>query len=53
MKKSDVHSFEVVLIELLTEKKVVEFNGSEPRTLAMEFVSWILEILDRRVMNEK
>ena len=56
--KSDVYSFGVVLMELLTGKKAVEFNGSKQKNLVMEFESLtkerrLLEILDRRVMNEK
>ncbi|XVF39226.1 hypothetical protein PTKIN_Ptkin01aG0018700 [Pterospermum kingtungense] len=57
--KSDVYSFGVVLIELLTGLKALSFERPEQeRNLSMYFVSMIrqdrlLEILDRRVMNEK
>ncbi|XVE61194.1 hypothetical protein DITRI_Ditri06bG0020000 [Diplodiscus trichospermus] len=57
--KSDVYSFDVVLIELLTGLKVLSFQRpEEERNLSMYFVSMmkedrLLEILDRRVINEK
>ncbi|XP_022765897.1 putative wall-associated receptor kinase-like 16 [Durio zibethinus] len=58
-KKSDVYSFGVVLIELLTGLRVLSFERPEQeRNLSMYFVSAVkggllLEILDRRVLNEK
>ncbi|XVE80095.1 hypothetical protein DITRI_Ditri14bG0112000 [Diplodiscus trichospermus] len=57
--KSDVYSFGIVLIELLTGLKALSFQRPEQeRNLAMHFVSMmkedhLLEILDRRVMNEE
>ncbi|KAI9077533.1 hypothetical protein K1719_040465 [Acacia pycnantha] len=56
--KSDVFSFGVVLIELLTRNKAVEFNRPEQPNLAMYFVSTIKEdrlweILDRQLLDQK
>ncbi|KAI9077553.1 hypothetical protein K1719_040485 [Acacia pycnantha] len=56
--KSDVFSFGVVLIELLTRNKAVEFSRSEQPNLAMYFVSSIKEdrlweILDRQLLDQK
>ncbi|XVF39222.1 hypothetical protein PTKIN_Ptkin01aG0018300 [Pterospermum kingtungense] len=57
--KSDVYSFGVVLIKLLTGSKALSFERPEQqRNLSMYFVSLMkedrfLEILDRRVMNER
>ncbi|URD96310.1 Wall-associated receptor kinase [Musa troglodytarum] len=56
--KSDVYSFGVVLLELLTGKKALCFEGSEEeRSLASNFISAmkedrLLEILDGQVKSE-
>ncbi|CAL9177655.1 unnamed protein product, partial [Musa hybrid cultivar] len=56
--KSDVYSFGVVLLELLTGKKALCFEGSEEeRSLASNFIAAmnenrLLEILDNQVKSE-
>ncbi|WOK95345.1 wall-associated receptor kinase-like 16 [Canna indica] len=56
--KSDVYSFGVVLLELLTSKKAVYFEGAqEERSLASSFIlamkeNRLLEVLDVQVKNE-
>ncbi|THU47799.1 hypothetical protein C4D60_Mb09t19450 [Musa balbisiana] len=56
--KSDVYSFGVVLLELLTGKKALYFEGSEEeRSLASNFISAmkenrLLEMLDDQVKSE-
>ncbi|KAI9123213.1 hypothetical protein K1719_006102 [Acacia pycnantha] len=55
----DVYSFGVVLLELITVKKPVEFHRLEQKNLAtyfgspMEEGSLLLEIIDKRVLNQK
>ncbi|KAK4265735.1 hypothetical protein QN277_026749 [Acacia crassicarpa] len=56
--KSDVYSFGVVLLELITGKKPVEFDGLGPKHLTTYFASpmeegSLLEVLDKRVLNQK
>uniref|UniRef100_A0A1D1Z8N6 Wall-associated receptor kinase 3 n=1 Tax=Anthurium amnicola TaxID=1678845 RepID=A0A1D1Z8N6_9ARAE len=56
--KSDVYSFGVVLVELLTRKKPLDFEGpEEERSLALHFVSSmkedrLLQILDDELVQE-
>lgn len=57
--KSDVYNFGVVLVELITGNKVVEFNRQEEqRNLAMYFATSMKEdnfweILDKQVLEQK
>ncbi|XP_038971679.1 putative wall-associated receptor kinase-like 16 [Phoenix dactylifera] len=57
--KSDVYSFGVVLLELLTGKKAVYFEGShEERSLSSSFLSAmkedrLLQLLDNHIKNEE
>lgn len=57
--KSDVYSFGVVLLELLTRKKAVYFEGSdEERSLSSSFLSVMKEdrlpqLLDDHIKNER
>ncbi|XP_073101473.1 putative wall-associated receptor kinase-like 16 [Elaeis guineensis] len=57
--KSDVYSFGVVLLELLTGKKALYFEGSEDeKSLASTFISpmkknQLLQFLDGQIKNEE
>nr|XP_029123244.1 wall-associated receptor kinase 2-like [Elaeis guineensis] len=57
--KSDVYSFGVVLLELLTGKKALYFEGSEDeKSLASTFISamkenQLLQLLDSQIKNEE
>ncbi|KAI9123091.1 hypothetical protein K1719_005980 [Acacia pycnantha] len=56
--KSDIYSSGVVLLELITGKKPVEFHSLEQKNLSTYFApsmeeGSLLEILDKRVLNQK
>ncbi|KAF7816784.1 putative wall-associated receptor kinase-like 16 [Senna tora] len=57
--KSDVYSFGVVLVELLTGKKALKFDGpEEERSLAMHFLSCLtqgrlFEVVEVGIVNEE
>ncbi|KAI4323959.1 hypothetical protein L6164_023529 [Bauhinia variegata] len=57
--KSDVYSFEVVLVELLTGEKVVSFDRPQgKRSLAMHFLSsfkqhCLFEVIESGIVNEE